>query len=146
MAQINIPSMVCQDQDVSAIKSCLLTTSDRSKITIFSFGANITKLMQNISLTGEHKKKKNPPKDPIGQLFAGMEKTMGDIVHCNIMESTVPSNIQMYGVYFVSSEDTCEVYRTDVKINADTVIRKGSTKLGVCDAINRVLYQLISKK
>ena len=25
------------------------------------------------------KKNKNPPKDPVGQLIAGIEKTMGDI-------------------------------------------------------------------
>jgi hypothetical protein len=44
--------------DLSTVASCLLTTLDQSMMAFFSSGSSITKGMQNISLTAEHKKKK----------------------------------------------------------------------------------------
>lgn len=128
----------------AASHHCLLTTEDRSVMAFFNPTSgnadDFCKKMDDMILTFESK---NPPKDPIGQLFAGMEKTMGDITFSNVMESTIPAHITMYGLYFIPSEDTCEVYKAYATINTDTVVNKGTLQLHICDAINRVLHQLL---
>ena len=95
-----------------------------------------------IMLTGEAKKT-STGKDPIGQLLAGMDKTLGDMFIEEIYGGALLTKLTMYGVYFVPSEDSCEVVRANVKIGSPTHMLYGRTKLSISDAMNRIFSLLL---
>ena len=95
-----------------------------------------------ITLTGEAKETLTG-KDPIGRLLAGMDKTLGDMFIKEIYAGALLTTLTMYGVYFVSSEDLCDIVRADVKIGSPTHMLYGRTKLSISDAMNRIFSLLI---
>ena len=95
-----------------------------------------------ITLTGEAKKT-STGKDPIGQLLARMDKTLGDMFIEEIYGGALLTKLTMYGVYFVPSEASCEVVRADVKIGSPTHMLYGRTKLSISDAMNRIFSLLL---
>ncbi len=59
--------------------------------------------MKKLSLNTECK---NPSNDPIGQLFAGMEKTMVEIFYETLKTSTYSQSMVMFGLY-INTEEEC---------------------------------------
>lgn len=102
-------------------------------------GDDVSKLLSHITLNQEHKRDKNAPKDPVGQLFAGMEKTLGDVFFKNLDQKSYLKQLTMYGFYVVPSENSVTVYRANVEIGKPT-------RLPIQEAFNRVMCQLLQCK
>lgn len=86
------------------------------------------------------------PKDPIGQLLAGIDKTMADLISNVLHQFTrIITHITFYGLYFVPDPgaDKCEVYKVNVKLGKDTIVYKGKETLTVSDAFNRVFQEML---
>ena len=105
---------------------------------------DLIKKMTKVSLNCEAKKDKNPPMDPIAQLLAGMEKTMGDNFVSSLMHGRFLERFTLYGLYFIAKDDTCTVIRADVNIGRKTPVQQGVETLKISDAFNRVFYQLLN--
>ena len=104
---------------------------------------DLIKKVMKVTLNSEAKKEKNPPRDPIAQLLAGMEKTMGDIFVSSLIHGHYLERFTLYGLYFIAKDDTCTVIRADVNIGRKTRVIKGCETLKISDAFNRVFFQLL---
>lgn len=77
----------------------------------------------------------------LGQMLAGMDKTLGDLFHMSIVNGSVLTNLTMYGLCLRHEAD---VFKANVVFGKQTVLYQGNKELGVSDAVNRVFYQLIT--
>ena len=59
------------------------------------------KVIKGMTLSGEAKPTSQAGKDPIGQLIAGMDKTLGDMFDKEIMAGLILNELTMYGLYFI---------------------------------------------
>ncbi len=96
------------------------------------------------TLSGEVKPSSAAGKDPIGQLIAGMDKTLGDMFDKEIVGGSVLTKLTMYGLYFVPLTNDCEVIRAKVNLDQHTIMSHGQQQLTVQDGVNRVFYQLLN--
>lgn len=95
-----------------------------------------------VHLVAEAKDKKKRPKEPMGQLLAGMDKLLGDVFSDALGSQCVLLKFTIYGLYFIPTTDQCTVIRCDVQLGEPTITRRGKTNLGVSDAVNRVFSQM----
>lgn len=131
--------------DQVSYHGCLVASNDFSRLFYIGTGERslVEAMKKGLTLNTEHKKNKDPPKDPIGQLLAGMEKTMGDIFYVTQNQESCLQYLTMFGFYLIPSEDSVEIYKANVEIGKPTTVYKGGTTLSVQDAFNRIMYQLL---
>ena len=67
-----------------------------------------------------------------------MDKTLADMFTNALFQDKLLTEMTMYGVYFIPSEDKCTVIKAEVKIGEATKIFMGKETLTITDAINRV--------
>lgn len=101
---------------------------------------------KNVFLDAEIKRSQAICKDPIGQLLAAMDKTLADRISSSLSTASgiVIKTCTIYGLYILPETDMCEVYKVDVTLGKPTSAVKGIQKLGVSDAINRVIKEMVS--
>ena len=108
----------------------------------------IRKKVHGITLTGETKPDKGEQTDAstLGQLLAGMDKTLGDMFSKALYEQeALLTHVTMYGMCLKPAIDFCVVIRADVVIGKKTQIYMGNNKLSIADAVNRVFNQLVPR-
>lgn len=71
-------------------------------------------------------------KDPIGQLFRGIEKLYSDAFVATVKQRAV-YNTLIFGLYLVPHTDYCEVYKVNLTLNKPAVVFKGSENLEISD-------------
>lgn len=100
--------------------------------------------LDNIFLEGEGKKQHSTSKDPIGQLLAGTDKTLADLVARSLKEQDeILQKCTFYALYFIPETDECEVYKLNVQIGKKTCAFKGNQRLKIQDAFNRVVAEMV---
>ena len=97
--------------------------------------------MKKLSLNTECK---NPSNDPIGQLFAGMEKTMVEIFYETLQTSTYSQSMVMFGLYINTEKKNAQVFRADVTLGQKTKVYQGDSWLPISDAFNMLMCQFCS--
>ncbi len=99
--------------------------------------------LENICLNGEAKGDRAKSKDPVGQLLAGLDKTLADLVSTALKDKNLLiSRCTLYGLYFIPDTDTCQVYKLNVVMGKETVAFRGKEDLSISDAFNRVLREM----
>lgn len=125
-----------------------IVTADKKKVAYLcpeksdNGEADVTKELRGLTLTCETKLKDADPK-VLGQLLAGMDKTLGDIFDTLMMQDSVLSELTMYGLALNLEANTCKVIKADVVIGRKTRVYEGQRTLPIADAVNRVFHQLV---
>ena len=104
---------------------------------------DIVEKLAAVTFNAEFKKPQNPPKDPVGQLFAGMEKTFGDVFHRTADQESCLARFEMFGFYIIPKENFVEVYKVDICIGEVSKVYKGETALSIKDGFNRIMYNIL---
>ena len=103
---------------------------------------DVTKKFDRSTLVAEAKIKGNNDK-VVGQMLAGMDKTLGDVFHQSIVEGSVLTKLTMYGLILQHEVNCCHVFKANVVIDKKTTLYQGVETLTVSDAVNRVFFQLV---
>ena len=75
----------------------------------------------------------------LGQLLAGMDKTLGNMFSKVFYEQeSLLTQVVMYGMCLKPAIDFCDVIRADAVIGKKTQIYMSNNKLSIADAVNRV--------
>lgn len=76
--------------------------------------------------------------EPVGQLFAGIDKLLADLIYEKLTKGKVVINaFTLFGVY-VDRCDECDVYKFEVVLNQETKVWKGRQRLPLPDVLNRL--------
>ena len=130
----------------------IVTTADYGRVVCVHHEDNsddvevddVRKKVSGITLTGETKQGSKETDDTtLGQLLAGMDKTLGDMFYKAIMADSVPTELTMYGLCLKPGLNSCDVIKADVVIGKRTTLSMGPNKLKIGDAVNRVFNQLL---
>ena len=82
-------------------------------------------------------------KDPIGQLFAGIDKLLPNrFIQALLKKTALLTKCTVYALYYEPENDKGQVYKVEINIGKETVVYVGQTKLGINDAINRIFAQI----
>ena len=104
---------------------------------------DVRKKVSGITLTGETKQ--GSKETALGQLLAGMDKTLGDMFNNAIMTDSVLTKLTMYGLCLKPGLNSCDVIKADVVIGKRTTLYMGQNELKISDAVNRVFNQLLPR-
>lgn len=125
-----------------------IVTADKKKVAYLcpeksdNGEADVTQELRGLTLTCETKLKDTDAK-VLGQLLAGMDKTLGDIFDTLMMQDSVLSELTMYGLALNLEANSCKVIKADVVIGRKTRVYEGQRTLPIADAVNRVFHQLV---
>ena len=129
----------------------IITTEDYGRVVYVHHEDNsddveVDDVVSGITLTGETKQGSKETNDAtLGQLLAGMDKTLGDMFYKAIMPDSVLTELTMYGLCLKPGQDSCDVIKADVVIGKRTTLYMGRNKLKIGDAVNRVFNQLLQQ-
>ena len=139
------PDIVSYDKNISNFS--LVSTKDTTKLSLLfecKGQDDIMESLANVALSCEAKLLSVNARDPVGQMFAGIDKTFADLFHFALIgRSKILTECTIYGLLIHLERDRCSVYKVNIRVGSKTVVHQGKEEIGIKDALNRVLSELI---
>ena len=136
--------------DVASFNPCVLATQNYSRLVYVTddstdndYDNDVTEGLKGLA---EFKKDKSAPKDPIGQLFAGMEKTFGDVFHRTENHQVCMNRFELFelfGFYIVPKDNNVTVCKVEIEIGKKSKAYQGFKQLTVGEAFNRLMHLMV---